>query len=329
MREDQEFLSTVDELIAEAPLTGAVFQEDARQVYHILKAACLGTNGWEWIKEFDRMENGHIAHQALQNHYSGPGFTEARISMAKKIIDGAHYKNEQVFPFESFVTKLNGAYQTLEECGHSKPEAEKVDDLIEKVQCTEADIRSALMNICMDPVARNNFTIACNKLLEVVNITFKSLFVQGKKWHYVASATETNKHFQRGGGGHGHSFQGRGHGYGQGFGRGHGGRGYSGGYGGHGGHGGCGGRYQTWQTYDDPETGLTYILEFHEGLWFGSKLKNSLWNPNQSRAFGLSVCDDPFDPNHELGFYDPVSDMSVPLEMDSVAFLKTRVPSIE
>ncbi len=32
---------------AEVPLTGAVFQEDTRQAYHILKAACLGTNGWE------------------------------------------------------------------------------------------------------------------------------------------------------------------------------------------------------------------------------------------------------------------------------------------
>jgi hypothetical protein len=82
-------------------------------------------------------------------------------------------------------------------------------------------------------------------------------------------------------------------------------------------------------AYDDPETGLTYILEFHEGLWFGSRLKNSLWNPNQSRAFGLSLCDDPFDPNPELGFYDPVSDMSVLHEMDSVAFLKTCVPSID
>jgi len=25
-------------------------------------------------------------------------------------------------------------------------------------------------------------------------------------------------------------------------------------------------------VYDDPNTGLTYILEFHEGLWFGSRL---------------------------------------------------------
>ncbi len=90
-------------------------------------------------------------YQALQNHYSGPGFMEVRINIAKKIIDGAHYKNEQVIPFESFVTKLYGAYQTLDECGHLKSEAEKVDDLIEKVQCMESDMHSALMNIHMDP----------------------------------------------------------------------------------------------------------------------------------------------------------------------------------
>jgi len=82
-------------------------------------------------------------------------------------------------------------------------------------------------------------------------------------------------------------------------------------------------------AYDDSNTGLTYILEFHEGLWFGSRLRNSLWNPNQSRAFGVSVCDDPWDPNCDLGFHDPVSDMFVPLAMDGVAFVKTRVPSTD
>jgi hypothetical protein len=130
---------------------------------------------------------------------------EARINMAKKIIDGAHYKSEQVFPFESFATKCIGAYQTLEECGCSKPEPEKVDDLIEKVPCLEANTCLALMNICMDHVTRNSL---------VVNIMFKSQFLQGKKQHYVTSMTDTNKHFQRVSNSHGCSFQGYGHGYG-------------------------------------------------------------------------------------------------------------------
>jgi len=156
---------------------------------------------------------------ALRDHYSGPGFIEARISLAKKIISSAHYKNEQAFPFEAFITKLNSAYTTLAECGCPQPEPEKVDDLVERVQCTDADIRSALMHIRMDPEARNNFTIACNKMLEVVNITFKELHVGGKKRRYVASTGNTNKLFQsdRGrGGGRGYQggrgFQGHGRG---------------------------------------------------------------------------------------------------------------------
>jgi hypothetical protein len=42
--------------------------------------------------------------------------------------------------------------------------------------------------------------------------------------------------------------------------------------------------------------GEHYILEYHQGLWFGEKLPNSLINPNQSRVYGISLCDDPFDP---------------------------------
>jgi len=41
------------------------------------------------------------------------------------------------------------------------------------------------------------------------------------------------------------------------------------------------------------------------------------------------VCDDPWDPNHDLGFHDPVSDMFMPLAMDGVAFVKTCVPSTD
>jgi hypothetical protein len=49
-------------------------------------------------------------------------------------------------------------------------------------------------------------------------------------------------------------------------------------------------------AWDHPENGRTYILEYHQGLWFSEKLPNSLINPNQSRVYGISLCDDPFDP---------------------------------
>ena len=66
-------------------------------------------------------------------------------------------------------------------------------------------------------------------------------------------------------------------------------------------------------AWDDPVSGRTIILEFHQGLWFGTKLANSLIsNPNQCRVYGISICDDPFDPNRSLGFYDPLTELSVP-----------------
>ncbi len=40
-------------------------------------------------------------------------------------------------------------------------------------------------------------------------------------------------------------------------------------------------------AYDDPKTGETRILEFHQGLWFGDTMKHSLINPNQCRITGI------------------------------------------
>lgn len=42
-------------------------------------------------------------------------------------------------------------------------------------------------------------------------------------------------------------------------------------------------------------TGLTYILVFNEAIWMGDiLLDHSLINPNQMRAFGVSVQDNPY-----------------------------------
>jgi len=59
-------------------------------------------------------------------------------------------------------------------------------------------------------------------------------------------------------------------------------------------------------------TGETIILVFGQGLWFGSRMNKSLINPNQCRAHGVSLCDDPTDRNRDLGMYDSASDTFVP-----------------
>jgi len=66
--------------------------------------------------------------------------------------------------------------------------------------------------------------------------------------------------------------------------------------------------------WDDPLMGHASVLEFHQGLWFGSKLPNALINPNQCRLFGILLCDDPFDPFRKLEMCDTkTSTVVVPL----------------
>jgi len=41
-------------------------------------------------------------------------------------------------------------------------------------------------------------------------------------------------------------------------------------------------------AYDDGDGG-TYILVINEALWFGEKMQHTLINPNQVRAYGVSL----------------------------------------
>jgi hypothetical protein len=68
-------------------------------------------------------------------------------------------------------------------------------------------------------------------------------------------------------------------------------------------------------AWDRPENGQTYILEYHQGLWFRNKLSHSLINPDQSQVFGIYLCDDPFDPYIKLEIRDPETGMVIPLSM--------------
>lgn len=79
---------------------------------------------------------------------------------------------------------------------------------------------------------------------------------------------------------------------------------------------------------DDPVTGITTILEFPQGVWMGDTMKHSLINPNQCRAYGIKIQDDPYDVDKLLSIQDPVSDIVIPLTVQgSTILMKTRAPT--
>ena len=48
-------------------------------------------------------------------------------------------------------------------------------------------------------------------------------------------------------------------------------------------------------VWTNPTDGTAYLLVFHEFLWMGDKLDHTLVNPNQVRAYSVSIQDNPFD----------------------------------
>ncbi len=74
-------------------------------------------------------------------------------------------------------------------------------------------------------------------------------------------------------------------------------------------------------------TGQTYILVIHEGLWMGELMDNSLINPNQLRAFGRTVQDNPYC-RSTLYLEDPESVLTMPYETAGTnSFVTTRTPT--
>jgi hypothetical protein len=83
-------------------------------------------------------------------------------------------------------------------------------------------------------------------------------------------------------------------------------------------------------AWDDPETGKTMILLFHQGIWFGDQLPNSLINPNQCCMHGIELCNNPFDPHRALGIKDARTEFHIPLTFgQSFVYCQTRAPTPE
>ena len=75
------------------------------------------------------------------------------------------------------------------------------------------------------------------------------------------------------------------------------------------------------------QTGLTYILIFNEAIWMGDVLDHSLINPNQLRAYGVTVQDNPYD-SMAMHIAAENDDFSFPMTADgTVIYFDSRTPT--
>jgi hypothetical protein len=79
-------------------------------------------------------------------------------------------------------------------------------------------------------------------------------------------------------------------------------------------------------VWTDQSDSSEHLLVADQMLWFGTQLPNSLINPNQLRAYGLSVNDNPFDNSSAFGINS--ENLFIPFDtMETVVHFDTRVPT--
>jgi len=79
-------------------------------------------------------------------------------------------------------------------------------------------------------------------------------------------------------------------------------------------------------VWTDQESSTEYLIVADQMLWFGTQLENSLINPNQLRAYGVMVNDDPFDSTR--GFGVDTDNVFIPFDTTgTVIYFESRVPT--
>ena len=75
------------------------------------------------------------------------------------------------------------------------------------------------------------------------------------------------------------------------------------------------------------ELGEVIIPIFGQGLWFSNRIKKALINPNQCRAFGIPIFDDPTNQHRPLGI-EVDFNIHIPMSMvGSICGFITRYPT--
>ena len=74
-----QFAEDDEERMYQMPHTGENFWRDNKLVYSMLKAACVKTDAWTWIQDYERSAGGRQAWLALVSHYDGTGELNKRL----------------------------------------------------------------------------------------------------------------------------------------------------------------------------------------------------------------------------------------------------------
>ena len=165
-------LSYDEAVINAVTLTGQEYQQDARTVHKIImKNVHEDSDAYTYIKLLIRQRNGRMDIKALRERYSSEATKQAIINKAKNDLQNLCYKNERSFSFEKFSSKLQKAYDELEDNGRPVNNMDIVDGLWKRIQATDIQLYVASLKVEYQRNPRNYKLILQDIAAEVGNIT--------------------------------------------------------------------------------------------------------------------------------------------------------------
>lgn len=111
-------LPYLEAVLQAVSLEGDKFKADSQSVHQmILCNVHKDSDAYTYIKSLLRYQNGRHNMMTLRERYSSDATKQVIINSAKSTLDNLRYKNEGSFSFERFSSKLQKAYDELEDSG--------------------------------------------------------------------------------------------------------------------------------------------------------------------------------------------------------------------
>jgi hypothetical protein len=124
-----------DELIRRASHETEIYNINNEMVWNMIRHVTHGTDAWAFVKSFSRARDGRAALIALKTQFMGTTHVNKLKLDADATLESIYWSGKaKNFTWETFISKLTGAFADLEEHGERKTEEEKVRRLIRAIR---------------------------------------------------------------------------------------------------------------------------------------------------------------------------------------------------
>ena len=149
-----------ERLMYQLPLNGMAYNRDNEAVFSYIQLAVVQTAAETWIFEAVPGRDGRAAMKALRGHYEGEAELDVQANKARQILEDLVYTNEHTMAFESMITKLNKAYNTLKRQGQEYTDKSKVEQLAKRIKNPAKNIEITVAVETMREKHKNDYNAA-------------------------------------------------------------------------------------------------------------------------------------------------------------------------